>query len=155
LAAQHCAKCGTKLKPDARFCPNCGAAVRGGRSSGQRAAARGPRWPLIAIVGGGVLLIAIALVLALGGGRGAQTQVASSPTEEPGASNIPYPSVERISPEETHAMVQNGEAIIVDVRDQAAFEAGHAAGALSLPEAELADRLSELPRQQMIITYCT
>jgi 3-mercaptopyruvate sulfurtransferase SseA len=110
---------------------------------------------LIAIVGGGVLLIAIALVLALGGGRGAQTQVASSPTEEPGASNIPYPSVERISPEETHAMVQNGEAIIVDVRDQAAFEAGHAAGALSLPEAELADRLSELPRQQMIITYCT
>jgi 3-mercaptopyruvate sulfurtransferase SseA len=110
---------------------------------------------LIAIVSGGVLLIAIALVLSLAGGRGAQTQVASSPTDEPGADNIPYPSVERIPPEEVHAMAQNGEALIVDVRDRAAFEAGHVAGALSLPEAELADRLSELPRQQMIVTYCT
>jgi predicted sulfurtransferase len=102
-----------------------------------------------------VLLIAIALVLALTGGGGAQTQVASAPTDEPETGNIPYPSVERIPPEEAHAMVQNGEALIVDVRDRAAFEAGHVAGALSLPEAELSDRLSELPRQQMIITYCT
>lgn len=153
MAAQHCAKCGAKLKPNAKFCPSCGAAVRGGGARGKRAAKRGPRWPLIAVVGGGALLIVVALVLALtGGGAGSQ---AAAPTEAPVAASGPYPSVARITPEEAHAMVQNGEALLVDVRDQAAFEAGHAAGALSLPESEVAGRMSELPPDQMIITYCT
>lgn len=153
--AQHCPECGTKLKSDARFCPSCGTAVRGGRSGRKRATTRGPRWPLIAIVGGGAVLIVIGLVMALPGGGRAETQVAGPPPDEHGAEGIPYPSVERITVEEAYAMIQSGEALLVDVRDRAAYTEMHAENALSMPEAELPDRISELPRDRLIITYCT
>lgn len=100
-------------------------------------------------------MIVIALTLALTGGRGAQTQVASPPADEQGADGIPYPSVERIAVDEAHAMVQSGEALLVDVRDRAAYTEAHAENALSLPEGELTSRISELPRDRLIITYCT
>ncbi|MBT8192921.1 MAG: rhodanese-like domain-containing protein [Acidimicrobiia bacterium] len=52
-------------------------------------------------------------------------------------------------------MAQRGEALIVDVRERAAYEESHISGALALPESELDTRIGELPRDQLIVTYCT
>ena len=65
--------------------------------------------------------------------------------------------VPRVSVEDAKAAFDSGEAIIVDVRSQAAYEASHVAGALSIPlnEFEMNSASVDLPKDQWIITYCT
>jgi ArsR family transcriptional regulator len=43
---------------------------------------------------------------------------------------------------------------VLDVRPAEEYNAGHIAGAISLPLKELAQRLSDLPRNQEIVAYC-
>jgi hypothetical protein len=65
-----------------------------------------------------------------------------------------YPEIARIPLADAHALAESGDAVIVDVRSQSEYLARHVAGSLGLPEAELAARLDELPRDRLIITYC-
>lgn len=48
----------------------------------------------------------------------------------------------------------SGEVTVVDVRPRDEFEADHLAGAVSVPLAELEERLAELPRDRAIVAYC-
>ena len=50
-------------------------------------------------------------------------------------------------------LAQDGP-VLVDVRPQPEFLAGHIAGAISMPEAEIESRLSDLPASREIIVYC-
>jgi len=61
----------------------------------------------------------------------------------------------RIKPEEVRELLRHNKAVLVDVRPQAAFTAGHVKGALNIPYAEIRDRGKELPRDKMIVTYCS
>jgi rhodanese-related sulfurtransferase/DNA-binding transcriptional ArsR family regulator len=45
-------------------------------------------------------------------------------------------------------------AVLLDVRPRAEFEAGHLRGAINIPIEELPGRLNELPRDRRIIAYC-
>jgi hydroxyacylglutathione hydrolase len=45
-------------------------------------------------------------------------------------------------------------AVLIDVREPEEYERGHVKGALSVPQADLATRLGELPRDRPIITIC-
>ncbi|OMC21525.1 metalloregulator ArsR/SmtB family transcription factor [Mycobacterium sp. SP-6446] len=47
-----------------------------------------------------------------------------------------------------------GEVTLIDVRPHEEYSAGHIPGAISMPLAELVDRLSELPAGQEIVAYC-
>ena len=47
-----------------------------------------------------------------------------------------------------------GEVVVVDVRPQEEFEAGHIAGALSVPLAELSGRMAEVPVGSTVVAYC-
>jgi DNA-binding transcriptional ArsR family regulator/rhodanese-related sulfurtransferase len=49
---------------------------------------------------------------------------------------------------------RRGELVVIDVRPQAEFEAGHLPFARSMPLAELERRLAELPRRSEIVAYC-
>jgi len=49
---------------------------------------------------------------------------------------------------------RNGKVIVVDVRPREEFEAGHIAGALSIPLSMLDKRLSEIPAECDIVAYC-
>lgn len=49
---------------------------------------------------------------------------------------------------------RRGEVVVIDVRPQEEFEAGHLPFARSMPLAELEQRLSELPRRANIVAYC-
>lgn len=63
-------------------------------------------------------------------------------------------SVEGISLEELGRNLEQGDVVIVDVRPEQEFVAGHIAGALSIPIDELAHRLDEVPEGAEIVAYC-
>ena len=63
--------------------------------------------------------------------------------------------VRRISPAQLRAAVLNGRAVIVDVRGADSYNAGHIKGARLIPVNEIEARANELPRNKMIITYCS
>ncbi len=44
--------------------------------------------------------------------------------------------------------------MLVDIRDTGSFETGHIEGALNLPEYEIQQRMSELPKDRCIAVYC-
>lgn len=50
--------------------------------------------------------------------------------------------------------LQSGDVVLLDVRPEHEFLAGHLPGALSMPLATLEARLGELPRDRAIVAYC-
>jgi 3-mercaptopyruvate sulfurtransferase SseA len=61
----------------------------------------------------------------------------------------------RIGAAEAKKLVDAGKAIVIDVRGPADYEAEHIAGAISLPNWLVEDRMGELPKDKLIIAYCT
>lgn len=51
-------------------------------------------------------------------------------------------------------LVSEDAVTVLDVRPSVEYNAGHIAGALSIPLKELQQRLSDLPRNQDIVAYC-
>ena len=58
------------------------------------------------------------------------------------------------SQKEVQELLDSGRVYLIDVRPRAEYENGHLAGAVSIPVTELLDRLEELPRDRLIVTYC-
>lgn len=50
--------------------------------------------------------------------------------------------------------VQAGEVVVLDVRPSEEYQAAHIAGAISVPLAELEQRLERFPRDREIVAYC-
>jgi rhodanese-related sulfurtransferase len=50
--------------------------------------------------------------------------------------------------------VHDGSALLLDVRPDAEYRAGHLRGAVSIPVDQLVRRLPELPRNRQIVAYC-
>lgn len=61
---------------------------------------------------------------------------------------------QRISMAELRQRLQTGEVILLDVRPEVEYAAGHITDALSRPLAQLQQRLSELPTDLPIVAYC-
>lgn len=62
--------------------------------------------------------------------------------------------VEMVSREELRRRLRQGDVIVLDVRPEAEYRAGHLPGARSLPLAELRRRLRTLPKDTPIVAYC-
>jgi len=61
----------------------------------------------------------------------------------------------RVTIEELESLMKNNEAVVIDVRSQAAYDQGHIPGSKLIPSGEILNHLSELPRDKMIVTYCS
>lgn len=85
----------------------------------------------------------------------ATTSPTVSATIMPSQSDIPLPEARRITVEELRAALRRNEAVVVDVRSEPQFQAGHIRGAISIPEYQITERASELPRDKLIVTYCS
>lgn len=67
-----------------------------------------------------------------------------------------------LGPEDTDAVdtdellrrLDAGDALVLDVRPEPEFAAGHLPGAVHIPLEELTDRIAELPRDRDIVAYC-
>jgi rhodanese-related sulfurtransferase/predicted transcriptional regulator len=62
--------------------------------------------------------------------------------------------VEAIGRDELVARLGRGEVVLVDVRPEEEFAAGHIDGARSIPLDELEQRLAELPADREVVAYC-
>ena len=87
------------------------------------------------------------------------TQAPSAQTKDakpaPTAAQNPSDAARRIKAEELHDLFQKGKVLIVDTRNEASFKQSHIKGAILIPAGEFASRSGELPRDKMIVTYCT
>jgi len=62
--------------------------------------------------------------------------------------------LEPIAPEELRRRLVAGDVTLIDVRPADEFAAAHIPGALSVPLAELAKRVRELPKRKEVVAYC-
>jgi hypothetical protein len=69
--------------------------------------------------------------------------------------SIPFPGIERISVKQTKEQMDKGTAVLIDVRSQAAYDQSHAAGALSFPEETILEQYTQLPKDKLLVLYCT
>lgn len=62
--------------------------------------------------------------------------------------------VEPVGFDELRRRHDAGEVVIVDVRPELEFEAGHVPGAVSMPLRDLSERMAELPSGVAVVAYC-
>jgi rhodanese-related sulfurtransferase len=62
--------------------------------------------------------------------------------------------VEQLSAVELEQRLARGEVVVLDVRPEAEFRAGHIPGARSAPLPTLDALVAKLPRRQEIVAYC-
>jgi rhodanese-related sulfurtransferase len=63
-------------------------------------------------------------------------------------------ALEAITCTELECRIKTGNAVVLDVRPQQEFAAGHIAGARSIPVTELRTRIKEIPKRRVIVAYC-
>lgn len=63
-------------------------------------------------------------------------------------------TLEPITKEELKQRLKDGDALLIDVRPEQEYEAGHITTSLSVPKEELKRRLKDLPKDKEIIAYC-
>ncbi len=84
------------------------------------------------------------------------TQVATQTPQKPVNASTPYPDgARRVTIEEFEALIAQGKAYVVDVRDQGSFDLAHIPDAKLIPSAEIVKHVKELPRDKTIVTYCS
>lgn len=84
--------------------------------------------------------------------QGSQAQQAKAPT----VSSTPYPDgARRVTIEELEKMMKDGSVFVVDVRSQDSYDAGHIPGAKLIPSGDILNHIKELPRDKLIVTYCS
>jgi 3-mercaptopyruvate sulfurtransferase SseA len=82
-----------------------------------------------------------------------------SPTQNSNALGGPetiYPDgARRVTTAELETLIKEGKAFVVDVRSQDSYDMGHIPGSKLIPVGEILNHVNELPRDKMIITYCS
>jgi 3-mercaptopyruvate sulfurtransferase SseA len=61
----------------------------------------------------------------------------------------------RVTSAELKDLLDRNEAVVIDVRNEASYNLGHIRGAKLIPEAEVVSHISELPKNKLIVTYCS
>jgi 3-mercaptopyruvate sulfurtransferase SseA len=71
-------------------------------------------------------------------------------------SATPYPDgARRVTIDEMETLVKEGKAVIIDVRSQDVYDTGHIPGAKLIPSNDILKHIDELPKDKLIITYCS
>ncbi len=60
-----------------------------------------------------------------------------------------------VGPHEARELAESGKAILLDVRSIESHSEGSVPGSLHIPRRELSARLKELPRDKIVVAYCT
>lgn len=105
------------------------------------------------IVCSGMILVAIVVLAACN---------AQDMTANQNSSNTPIgpettyaDGARRITTGELETLMKEGKAYVVDVRLQDAYDRGHIPGSHLIPEPEILRYVDQLPRDKMIVTYCS
>ncbi len=106
-----------------------------------------------------LLLVTVALTAcqnAVDNQQAASPKPSAAPAQTaPAQPAAPADGVKRMTLEDTRAAVEKGAAVIVDVRSADEYKANHIKGSISIPYAEIADRIKELPKDKTAVLYCS
>ena len=80
---------------------------------------------------------------------------ASSPVPNNTPPPNPADNARRITAEELHKIWEKKDVLIIDTRGEPDYKASHIPGAISIPANMMAAKVDELPRDKMIVAYCT
>jgi hypothetical protein len=86
---------------------------------------------------------------------GTDRAVVPATPANPAAHIAPADGVKRVTTVEARDALANGTAVIVDVRPAQAYQQNHVKGSINIPLDQIETRVSELPRDKTIITYCS
>jgi len=92
-------------------------------------------------------------VLAACNSKESVPKIAKAPS--PSATAQVSDNVRRITPAELKEEMARNDVVIVDVRGEAAYKAGHIKGSRLIPSTDILAHVDELPRDKMIVTYCS
>ena len=84
----------------------------------------------------------------------ARSTTQASPSQAAPEEATPSDGARRVTIAELRGALDRGDAVLVDVRGDVEYQLGHIKGARSMPLGLIAARLSELPRDRLIVTYC-
>jgi 3-mercaptopyruvate sulfurtransferase SseA len=102
------------------------------------------------------LLIAVAALTACNSHEMIGQQGSSSaPLPQQGPQQTQADGARRITAAELYELWQKGQVLVVDTRGEAAFQQGHIPGAIVITPNEVLAKADQLPRNKMIVTYCT
>jgi Rhodanese-like domain len=92
------------------------------------------------------------------------TTTTTAPAAKPAAGALPTPDVpaeqpadgiRRITVAELRQALDEHRAVVVDVRNDVAYKSGHIQGAKLMPANEIEKYVNELPKDKLIVTYCS
>jgi 3-mercaptopyruvate sulfurtransferase SseA len=86
-----------------------------------------------------------------GSGRSATATTPGSSS----AQNVPSDGVRRITTVELRDALDKGTAIVIDTRPVESYKQSHIKGSISVPVDQVANHINELPRDKMIVAYCS
>jgi hypothetical protein len=104
-----------------------------------------------------VILLATAMITGCSSIRNAPAGGAgtANKTAPPPAPNTPPDNVRRVTIAELRESLDQGKAIVIDVRGDTSYNQEHIKGALDIPENQLVARAGELPKDKLIVLYCS
>ena len=73
-----------------------------------------------------------------------------APVPQPPADNV-----RRVTVDELKQLLAENKAVVIDVRGDAAYNAAHIKGSIMIPAAEIDKHANELPKDKLIVTYCS
>ncbi len=97
------------------------------------------------------VIVFTGLIVLLAGCSAAGTGAPS--TDVPVATPSDDVQLQFMTTAEAYSLVESGEGILYDTRSVEEYQALHAAGAASFPEADMAARYDELPADKALIFY--
>jgi len=108
-----------------------------------------------------IALTALALLIAIGGlvacnsNETALSQAPKAPPTPQQPAPPPADNARRITAAELHELWEKGNVLVIDTRDEPAYKDEHIKGSISMPTRTFLGRIDELPRDKMIVAYCT
>ena len=99
--------------------------------------------------------VVLAAIFLIGCNSNEQKRPTVAADQKKAPPTAPDDGVRRVTPQELQDLLAKGQAVVVDVRNQAAFDQGHIKGAKLIPFNEIQTRSSELPTDKLIVTYCS
>jgi 3-mercaptopyruvate sulfurtransferase SseA len=101
----------------------------------------------------GMVLAAVVILTSCNAQDSAVNTNANQPTIAPETTYAD--GVRRITTGELETLINEGKAYIVDVRLEDAYNMGHIPGSHLIPAGDILQHVDKLPRDKMIVTYCS
>ncbi len=99
----------------------------------------------------GLLLVLIVGLAACGGGAETAAQSAA-PTAAAAEGELNLPDT--VDPQTVAQIKDRADVVVFDVREQVEYDEGHIPGVTLIPLGEVANRLSEIPKDKTVIMTC-